>query len=191
MTVRLATPADAEALAEVAAVTFPLACPPDMPREDVDAFIAAELSAERFAAHLADPARILLVDAEPDGRLGGYTMVVLGEPYAADVAQCIRVRPSSELSKIYVRADRQGSGAARALLDRTLEETARRGRHLARHERRQRAGAAVLREGRLRARRHAAVPGRRAARARRRDGARAALGRRRERAQQRRTRMAP
>jgi GNAT superfamily N-acetyltransferase len=127
MTVRLATPADAEALAEVAAVTFPLACPPDMPREDVDAFIAAELSAERFAAHLADPARILLVDAEPDGRLGGYTMAVLGEPYAADVAQCIRVRPSSELSKIYVRADRQGSGAARALLDRTLEETAARG----------------------------------------------------------------
>jgi ribosomal protein S18 acetylase RimI-like enzyme len=127
MTVRLATPADAGALAELAAVTFPLACPPDMPREDVDAFIDAELSAERFAAHLADPGRILLVeDAGGGAPLGGYTMVVLGEPYAADVAACIRIRPSSELSKCYVREDQQGRGIARALLESTLAAAAER-----------------------------------------------------------------
>jgi tRNA (guanine37-N1)-methyltransferase len=128
MTVRLATPGDAESLAELAAVTFPLACPPDMPDEDVQAFIAAQLSAERFGSYLVDPGRILLVD-DPGGgaALGGYTMVVLGEPYAADVAASIRIRPSSELSKCYVREDQQGRGTARALLDRTLDAAAERG----------------------------------------------------------------
>jgi ribosomal protein S18 acetylase RimI-like enzyme len=128
MTVRPATPTDAAALAEVAAVTFPLACPPDMPREDVEAFVATQLSAERFTAYLADPARIVLVD-DPGGgaALAGYTMVVLGEPYAADVAAAIRIRPTAELSKIYVRPEQQGSGTARALLDRTLAAAADRG----------------------------------------------------------------
>lgn len=128
VTIRLATPADAAALAEVAAVTFPSACPPDMPREDVDAFVATQLSAERFRGYLAEADRLLLVEDEGNGApLGGYTMVVLGEPYAADVAACIRLRPSSELSKCYVRADRQGSGVARDLLQRTIAATADRG----------------------------------------------------------------
>lgn len=128
MPVRPAAPADVESLAELAAATFPLACPPGMPREDVDAFIAAQLSGERFGEHLADPDRILLVDDPGAGQpLGGYAMVVLGEPYAADVAACIRIRPSSELSKIYVRADRQGSGVARALLEQALQEAQDRG----------------------------------------------------------------
>lgn len=128
MPVRLASRSDAEALAEVAAATFPLACPPGMPEEDVQAFITTQLSAERFASYLDDPDRILLVEDVGAGvPLGGYTMVVLGEPSASDVAGCIRIRPSSELSKCYVREDQQGRGIARELLDRTLEEIAGRG----------------------------------------------------------------
>jgi diamine N-acetyltransferase len=132
MTVRPAGIADAAALADLAAVTFPLACPPDMPREDVDAFIAAHLSTERFTAYLADARRLLLVadnDAEAGAGpgLAGYTMVVLGEPAAPDVAASIRIRPTAELSKCYLRADQQGRGMARALLQRTLEATAERG----------------------------------------------------------------
>ena len=125
MTVRAAAPADAAALAELAAATFPLACPPDMPREDVDAFVAAHLSAERFAGYLTDPKRLILVD-EPGGGapLAGYTMVVLGEPSAADVAGSIRIRPTAELSKCYVREDQQGRGIAGELLARTLAATA-------------------------------------------------------------------
>jgi len=130
MTVRPALPPDAEALAALAAITFPLACPPDMPREDVEAFLTAQLSAARFADHLADPDRILLVDDAGGGGgapLAGYTMVVLGEPYAADVAACIRIRPTAELSKCYVLPDQQGRGTARALLDRSLDAAALRG----------------------------------------------------------------
>ena len=128
MTVRLATPADAAALAEVAAVTFPLACPPDMPSGDVDAFVTTQLSAERFAAHLADAGRILLVaDSGGGAPLAGYVMIVLGEPYAADVAEQIRIRPTAELSKCYVLPEEQGRGTARALLDRSFALAADRG----------------------------------------------------------------
>lgn len=130
MTLRLATPADAGPLADLAAVTFPLACPPGMPQQDVDAFIATQLSAARFGAYLADPDRLILVDDTGTGAgasLTGYTMVVLGEPPAADVAASIGIRPTAELSKCYVLPEQQGRGIARALLDRTLELTAVRG----------------------------------------------------------------
>ena len=127
MTVRIATPADAAALAEVGAVTFPLACPPGMPREDVEAFVSTQLSAERFAAYLKAEDRIILVDEGGGARLVGYTMVVLGEPYAADIAQTIRIRPTAELSKCYVAPGEQGRGTARALLDRTIGAAAARG----------------------------------------------------------------
>ena len=43
-----ATAADLVELADVAAATFPLACPPSAAAEDVDAFIVATLSASRF-----------------------------------------------------------------------------------------------------------------------------------------------
>jgi diamine N-acetyltransferase len=125
MTVRPALLPDAAALADLAGVTFPLACPPGMPREDVEAFVSAQLSAERFAAHLGDAGRILLVDDPGGGApLVGYTMVVLGEPSAADVAASIRIRPTAELSKCYVLPAEQGRGTAWALLDRTIEATA-------------------------------------------------------------------
>ena len=39
----------ADALADVAARTFPLACPPSSTPEDIDAFIAENLSPDRFA----------------------------------------------------------------------------------------------------------------------------------------------
>jgi tRNA (guanine37-N1)-methyltransferase len=128
MSVRRAEPLDAEALAALAAVTFPLACPPGMPPADVQAFVVAQLSVERFTAYLADPARILLVDDPGEGAaLAGYTMVVLGEPSAPDVAASIRIRPTAELSKCYLLPESQGRGIARALLAATIERTAERG----------------------------------------------------------------
>ena len=128
MTVRLAVPADAAALAEVAAVTFPLACPPTTTEAATRDFIATNLSAERFLEHLADPDRVLLVDDPGDGSpLRGYTMLVLTETSDPDVRGAIRVRPTSELSKCYVRADDHGRGTAAALLARTLDEARARG----------------------------------------------------------------
>lgn len=100
--------ADAAELADVAAQTFPLACPPTAAPENIASFVAANLSAERFAEYLADPHRAILT-ASLGGRIIGYAMLVRGS--AGDAA---------ELSKIYVVADHHGGGASTALLDRTL-----------------------------------------------------------------------
>ena len=121
MTIRRAVPADAAALAEVAAVTFALACPPTTAQEAIDDFIATMLSVERFDAYLADPRRILLVaETAPGEPFVGYAMLVTGEPADTDVAAAIRIRPTAELSKIYVRADSHGGGTARELLEASM-----------------------------------------------------------------------
>lgn len=121
--IRLADPRDAEALAEVAAVTFPLACPPTTTKEASDAFVAEHLAESSFRAYLADPDRVLVV-ADPGGGapLDGYTMLVLGESADPDVRAAVSIRPTCELSKCYVRADAHGRGVAAALLARSREE---------------------------------------------------------------------
>jgi ribosomal protein S18 acetylase RimI-like enzyme len=128
VTVRAALPPDAAALAEVAAVTFPLACPPSTTAEAMAGFIAASLSVRAFAGHLADPDRVLLVDDPGDGGpLAGYTMVVLTEPVDPDVLAAVRIHPTAELSKCYVREGQHGRGTAGALLTRSLELARERG----------------------------------------------------------------
>jgi ribosomal protein S18 acetylase RimI-like enzyme len=122
MSVRRALPSDALALAEVAGATFALACPPDTDPAAVAEFVATVLSEESFTGYLADPARFLLVDEEvPGAPLVGYTMLVLGEPADPDVIGAIRVRPTAELSKIYVREGSHGRGTAGDLLARSID----------------------------------------------------------------------
>src|SRR3954463_2786426 len=118
--VRPADTPDVPVLADVAAATFELACPASMARERVDSFIAEVLSAERFAGYLTDPARHVLL-AERDGSALGYAMLVAGEPHDVDVRAAIRVRPTVELSKIYVLPQAHGTGAAALLMARALE----------------------------------------------------------------------
>jgi ribosomal protein S18 acetylase RimI-like enzyme len=122
VTIRRAVPTDAAALAEVAAVTFALAGPPSTTQEAIDAFIATNLSATAFERYLADPVRVLLVaEGRPGEPLDGYTMLVMAEPADADVAGVVRIRPTAELSKIYVRQGSHGRGTAGELLARTLD----------------------------------------------------------------------
>jgi ribosomal protein S18 acetylase RimI-like enzyme len=123
---RIAGPADAGALAEVAAATFALACPPGTKQQDIDDFIASNLSRSSFDAYLADPTRLLLL-ADLDGTSVGYTMLVFGEPADADVAAAITLRPTAELSKCYVLPAQHGGGIATALAERSVAEAAARG----------------------------------------------------------------
>lgn len=118
--IRRARPDEAGPLADLAAATFPLACPPSSTPEDHAAFIAANLTEEHVAAYLADPARDLLV-ADEAGELVGYTMLVAGEPYAAEVAAAVPLRPTVELSKCYVLPGRHGGGVAAALMAASLD----------------------------------------------------------------------
>ena len=124
--VRPARPSELPELAQVAALTFPLACPPHTTDEAKAAFIAAHLTETSFAGYLADPTRDVLV-AEVDGRIAGYVMLVDGDPADADVAAAIRIRPTVELSKCYVHPGHQGAGVAAALMEAALEVGAARG----------------------------------------------------------------
>lgn len=125
-TIRSATPVDSDRLAFVAAVTFPLACPPHTTREDAAAFVLQHLSVEAFDRYLADPGRIVLV-AEDDGRMIGYTMLVFGEPHDSDVAKAISLHPTAELSKCYVLPGHHGRGVAASLMRASLDEASKNG----------------------------------------------------------------
>lgn len=125
MSVRAAEPGEGSVLHEVAGATFGLACPPGTPPEDIAEFIAAQLSAERFEAYLADPHRVVLV-AILDGTVAGYAMLVFGDPADPDVAAAVTTRPTAELSKFYVEARAHGSGVAARLMHSAIEAARRR-----------------------------------------------------------------
>ncbi|MFI1912223.1 GNAT family N-acetyltransferase [Nocardia sp. NPDC020380] len=107
--------ADAAELSKVAAVTFPLACPPTTTLEDMAVFIAEVLSEERFREYLADPSRIVL-KAVLDARIIGYALLNSGEPANPAVARVITARPVHELSKMYVLPGYHGDGVSAALM---------------------------------------------------------------------------
>ncbi|MEX0581302.1 MAG: GNAT family N-acetyltransferase [Mycobacterium sp.] len=113
-----ATAADLAELADVAAATFPLACPPSAAAEDIDAFLLTTLSASRFGEYLADPDRVVLTATDAD-RVIGYTMLIRRTDTSdadADVPLSVTPRPAVELSKMYVLPDWHGSGAAGLLM---------------------------------------------------------------------------
>lgn len=113
--IRGATTDDAGALAELAAVTFPLACPPGTSPADIAAHLAGTLSAAHFAGYLRDPElTVLVIDA--DGDLLGYSLLVNRPPQDPDVAGALSLLPSMELSKCYVHPDHHGLGASAELM---------------------------------------------------------------------------
>jgi len=121
--VNAATTTDLVELADVAAATFPLACPSSAAPEDVSAFIAATLSPSSFGQYLCDPDRVVLTATDAD-RIIGYTMLIrrtdiLGADITgadADVPACVTPRPAVELSKMYVVPDWHHRGAAASLM---------------------------------------------------------------------------
>nr|WP_232057696.1 GNAT family N-acetyltransferase [Agromyces terreus] len=145
--IRPAGPADAAALADLAADTFPLACPPSTTPEAIAEFIATNFTVARFEGYLADDERMLVVaergaddvdgggddgDGEGDGHgtgaLVGYAMLIAGDPADADVAAAVTVRPTIELSKFYTRKTAHGSGAvAGPLMEAAIEAARARG----------------------------------------------------------------
>lgn len=127
ITVRPARRDDAHALAELAARTFPLACPPHTTAAAKESFITQNLSPASFDAYLADENRDLVVALEDGGRLVAYTMSVAGEPDDPDVASAVSARPAMMLSKCYADPAVHGSGAASAALDATLVAAVARG----------------------------------------------------------------
>ncbi|WP_242504510.1 GNAT family N-acetyltransferase [Promicromonospora panici] len=125
--VRRATVEDAAEAAWLAALTFPLACPPQASRSEMATHIAEKLTPAQFRAWAASDEHALLV--YDDGtQLLGYALLVLGSPAGAAEADAVRAAsgrdaPYVELSKIYVQPDAQGGGVAGDLM-RAASDTA-------------------------------------------------------------------
>ena len=122
-TIREASADDAGRLARLAAVTFPLACPPESSPADIAAHMANTLSESNFASYLADPGVTVLV-IDSDGDLRGYSMLVDRPAADPDVAGALTILPATELSKCYVHPDHHGLGAAAELMHATLAQAA-------------------------------------------------------------------
>ncbi|MDX1890668.1 GNAT family N-acetyltransferase [Mycolicibacterium sp. 050158] len=118
--VSTAVAADLPELADLAAATFPLACPPAVSPDDVDAFIAENLSRERFATYLTDSHRLVLT-ARDGERIAGYAMLIRGVADDIDVQRAVTIRPAVELSKMYVSPGDHGAGVAGTLMTAALE----------------------------------------------------------------------
>jgi ribosomal protein S18 acetylase RimI-like enzyme len=115
--------ADLPELADVAARTFPLACPASVTAENIAAFIEENLAEPRFRDYLADPDRVVLA-ARKEGRMAGYAMLIRGVPDDDDVQRAVTVRPALELSKMYVLPDSHGAGVSAALMAAVLHSSA-------------------------------------------------------------------
>jgi ribosomal protein S18 acetylase RimI-like enzyme len=116
----VATRSDVVDLADVAARTFPLACPPRVAPDDVADFIAKNLSSSRFEDYLGDPDRVVLV-ARSAGRILGYAMLIRGVAEDPDVASAVPLRPAVELSKMYVAPEYHGADVSPALMTGALD----------------------------------------------------------------------
>lgn len=117
LAVGIATLDAVDELAAVAARTFPLACPPSTPADNIASFIDTNLTATRFAEYLADPRHAVLT-ARHDDRIVGYAMLIRGDPDDPNDPD------AAELSKLYLLPDYHGSGVATALMDTTLATAA-------------------------------------------------------------------
>lgn len=115
LTIRPALPAEAEALGELAAATFPLACPPGTEAHDIADFIATNLTPAHFAKHLSDPLAHITV-ATDGTTLLGYSLVLGGEVALPDPGNKITGSPTWYLSKLYARQEAHGSGIAAKLV---------------------------------------------------------------------------
>jgi ribosomal protein S18 acetylase RimI-like enzyme len=120
VSVRIAIAADATTLSELAAATFPLACPPHTAQAAIADFISKNFTVANFDGYLADPHRELFL-AEVEGQAVGYAMLILSEPTDENVKAAISRHPTCELSKLYVRPGNQGKGVSGALVDVAVE----------------------------------------------------------------------
>lgn len=146
VTVRLARPHEASALADLAARTFPLANPPGADPENIAAFIADNLTTEHFEKYLANPnARIVVgcipfsddpqASSAPDSnavvqhegvreQLMGYSLIFGGADGLPEDSYSVRHNPSVYLSKFYVDPLSRG-GVVSTPLMREVREVAR------------------------------------------------------------------
>lgn len=116
--IRIATPADAEALAALAERTFRDTFAADNAAGDMEAYVGESFSPDRVRAELADGANTFLLAFVGGGDLpAGYAKLRTGtaEP-------CVTGPAPVELQRIYVDRIAVGRGVGAALMRASLEE---------------------------------------------------------------------
>lgn len=121
LNVRPATLPDTAGLSDLAARTFPLACPPDLPRQAIESFIAENLSRTAFRTYLTATGHSVLAGLDATGAIRAYALLVDGTSMDETCAGMIEGDPPVGISKFYVDPGLHGAGAARQLLDAVVE----------------------------------------------------------------------
>lgn len=125
-------------VAWLAALTFPLACPPGTPVATMAAHVATHLSPAAVRGWVRSGTHALLVAVDGDHAPRaerdvpttplGYALVSFGEPDGDEEGRVLRSvvgpGPYAELSKIYVHPDVLGGGVAAQLLDAAVSAAA-------------------------------------------------------------------
>jgi ribosomal protein S18 acetylase RimI-like enzyme len=121
-------PADSDELAQVAAATFPLACPPELTGEDIAHFVANTLSVECFQQYLGSSDHHVLkaTDAASES-IVGYALLIDSEPDDPDVTATITDRPLTMVSKLYVLPGFHGRSVSVGLMSAALTHAAEHG----------------------------------------------------------------
>ena len=118
MTVREATPGDAEALGALARTTYVEAFGATMHPDDLAAHLEHKLSLERFQEVPNEHAFLV---AETDGDLVGFVQFGPAELDAAWLTEPVELRPDDGyLERLYVRAAHQNRGVGSELLSAAL-----------------------------------------------------------------------
>ena len=122
ISLRPATIDDASALADLAALTFPLACPSYHSAENIAVHLANVLSVANFVDYV-ESAEFSVFVAETSGGFMGFAMADYREPTDAEVQQQLANKGrAAELSKLYVHPECHGAGLAHDLLAHILDD---------------------------------------------------------------------
>jgi ribosomal protein S18 acetylase RimI-like enzyme len=118
---RLALPGDAPSLAILAERTFRDAFGARNSPENMDLHCAKRFGPD-IQMHEIGERGLVTTLADAAGSLAGFTQLRLAHPSPA-----VTARKPAELSRIYVAAEWQGRGVAKALMERALADAARAG----------------------------------------------------------------
>jgi len=124
MSIRRATAADAEALAEIGARTFFETFAADNTAEDMRLFLASTWSPDLQRAEILDAGLDTLLACDATGAIAGFAQLRVAHP-PADIA----VRAPVELQRFYVDKAWHGQGLARTLMEASERAAQARGAH--------------------------------------------------------------
>lgn len=116
VTIRSASIADANLLAELGSRTFQETFSPDNTREDMDAYLASSFNLAQQTAELSDPSSTFLI-AEVSAIAAGYAKL-----HASKAPVGIEGDNPIELVRLYVLREWHGRGVGEALMRTCLDE---------------------------------------------------------------------